>query len=63
MVHGAYDSFTAVMDVHIPDDHLADFSPVTIQRFHLRSESSQKFVCPIYVGLNHFWRLIGARCP
>ena len=42
MVYGSHDSLTTVSHIDISYHHrLGDFSTVTVERFHLRHESSQ----------------------
>ena len=42
MVYGPRDGLTAVSNIYISYYHwLGDFSAVTVERFHLRRESSQ----------------------
>jgi hypothetical protein len=58
MTHGSNDCLTALIDIHVPHDHLlADFSAVAVQSFHLRRESPQQFGSAIDVGIHRFCRL------
>jgi hypothetical protein len=48
---------TAVTDIYVPHNHLADFSSVAVQSLHLRRESSQQFRGVIDIGIDSIWRL------